>query len=41
VLIDDLQRALRTVTKPRSARPGDRPHSSPPPKGERRGHSYV
>ena len=42
LLIDDLRRALRTVTKPRSAPPADRPHpSSPPPNGERRGHSHA
>ncbi|MBQ0821123.1 ribonuclease P protein component [Microvirga sp. HBU67558] len=42
VLIDDLRRALRTVTKPRSAAPAERPKSSsPPPNGERRGHSNA
>jgi len=42
LLIDDLRRALRTVTKPRSAPPADRrPPSSPPPNGERRGHSHA
>ncbi|UVF20640.1 ribonuclease P protein component [Microvirga terrae] len=42
VLIDDLRRALRTVTKPRSAAPVERPKSSsPPPNGERRGHSHA
>jgi ribonuclease P protein component len=40
VLIDDLQRALRTVTKPKAARPADRPLSSSPlSNGERRGNS--
>lgn len=42
VLIDDLRRALRVVTKPRSARTEDRPNpSSPPNNGERRGHSHA
>jgi len=42
LLIDDLRRALRTVTKPRSAPPAERrPPSSPPPNGERRGHSHA
>ena len=42
VLIDDLRRALRVVTKPKSARPPDRPlPSSPPSNGERRGHSHA
>jgi ribonuclease P protein component len=42
VLIDDLRRALRTVTKPKSAAPAERPQSSsPPPNGERRGHSHA
>ncbi|HZW46692.1 MAG TPA: ribonuclease P protein component [Microvirga sp.] len=42
VLIDDLRRALRVVTKPKSAQPSDRPlPSSPPIKGERRGHSHA
>ena len=41
VLIDDLQRALRVVTKPKSTRPGNRPSSSPPTNGERRGHSHA
>ncbi|MGO4525500.1 ribonuclease P protein component [Microvirga sp. 2MCAF35] len=42
LLIDDLRRALRTVTKPRSAPPAERrPSSSPPPNGERRGHSHA
>ncbi|WP_114944700.1 ribonuclease P protein component [Microvirga calopogonii] len=42
LLIDDLRRALRTVTKPRSAPPAERrPPSSPPTNGERRGHSHA
>ncbi|WP_243374222.1 ribonuclease P protein component [Microvirga solisilvae] len=42
VLIDDLRRALRVVTKPKSAHLSDRPlPSSPPLKGERRGHSHA
>ncbi|MXQ11635.1 ribonuclease P protein component [Microvirga makkahensis] len=42
VLIDDLRRALRVVTKPKSAQISDRPlPSSPPIKGERRGHSHA
>ncbi len=42
VLIDDLRRALRVVTKPKSAQISDRPFSSSPPiKGERRGHSHA
>jgi len=42
VLIDDLRRALRVVTKPRSAQVSDRPlPSSPPVSGERRGHSNA
>jgi ribonuclease P protein component len=42
VLIDDLRRALRVVTKPRHTHFSDRPlPSSPPVKGERRGHSHV
>jgi ribonuclease P protein component len=42
LLLDDLRRALRVVTKPRSERPADRlPSSSPPPNGERRGHSHA
>jgi ribonuclease P protein component len=42
LLIDDLRRALRVVTKPKSARPADHPlPSSPPPNGERRGHSHA
>jgi len=41
VLIDDLRRALRVVTKPKSA-PSDRSlSSSPPSNGERRGHSHA
>lgn len=41
-LIDDLRRALRVVTKPRSARPSDRSSSShPPSNGERRGQSHA
>ncbi|KFG67460.1 ribonuclease P protein component [Microvirga sp. BSC39] len=41
VLIDDLRRALRTVTKPKSASPAERSSSSPPSNGERRGHSHA
>ncbi|MCB5173984.1 MULTISPECIES: ribonuclease P protein component [Microvirga] len=42
VLVDDLRRALRVVTKPKSARPPDRSvSSSPPSNGERRGHSHA
>ncbi|WP_230532667.1 ribonuclease P protein component [Microvirga roseola] len=42
LLIDDLRRALRVVTKPKTARPADRSlSSSPPSKGERRGQSHA
>jgi ribonuclease P protein component len=41
VLIDDLRRALRAVTKPKSAPPAERSSSSPPSNGERRGHSHA
>lgn len=42
LLIDDLRRALRAVTRPKSAPPVERRHpSSPPPNGERRGHSHA
>ncbi|MBF9234500.1 ribonuclease P protein component [Microvirga alba] len=41
VLIDDLRRALRTVTKPKGTRPSDRPSSPPPANGERRGHTHA
>ena len=42
VLIDDLRRALKAVTKPKSAPPAERPlSSSPPPNGERRGHPHA
>jgi ribonuclease P protein component len=41
LLIDDLRRALRTVTKPRSNRPSDRPSSPTPANGERRGHTHA
>ncbi|MBB3017602.1 ribonuclease P protein component [Microvirga lupini] len=41
VLIDDLRRALRAVTKPKSASPAERSSSSPPSNGERRGHSHA
>ena len=42
LLIDDLRRALKAVTKPKSASPAERPlSSSPPPNGERRGHPYA
>jgi ribonuclease P protein component len=42
LLIDDLRRALRAVTRPKSAPPAER-HlpSSPPPNGERRGHPHA
>ena len=39
VLIEDLRRALRTVTKPKTSRPGEA--SSPPTGGERRGTSRA
>ncbi|HST95401.1 MAG TPA: ribonuclease P protein component [Microvirga sp.] len=42
VLVDDLRRALRVVTKPKGARTTDRPVStSPPSNGEHRGHSHA
>ena len=42
MLVDDLRRALRVVTKPKSAPAADRPlSSSPPSNGERRGHSHA
>jgi ribonuclease P protein component len=42
LLIDDLRRALKAVTKPKSASPAERPlSSSPPPNGERRGHPHA
>jgi ribonuclease P protein component len=42
VLIDDLRRALRVVTKSKTARPVDSSTpSSPPTNGERRGHSHA
>jgi ribonuclease P protein component len=42
LLIDDLRRALRAVTRPKSAPSAERhPPSSPPPNGERRGHSHA
>jgi ribonuclease P protein component len=42
VLIDDLRRALRVATKPKSAQLSDRRSpSSPLPNGERRGHSHA
>ena len=42
VLIDDLRRALRTVTKPKNPAPAERTKpSSPPSNGERRGHSHA
>lgn len=42
LLVDDLRRALRVVTKPKSVRTTDRPvPSSPPSNGERRGHSHA
>jgi ribonuclease P protein component len=41
VLIDDLRRALRAATKPKSASPAERSSSSPPSNGERRGHSHA
>lgn len=42
-LIDDLQRALRIVTKPKGPRAGERPRdSSPPPTdGDRRGSTHA
>ena len=42
LLVDDLRRALRVVTKPKSVRTTGRPvPSSPPSNGERRGHSHA
>jgi len=41
VLIDDLRRALRAVTKPKSAPPAERTSSPPPSNGERRGQSHA
>jgi ribonuclease P protein component len=41
LLIDDLRRALRAVTKPKSAPAAERLPSSPPSNGERRGHSHA
>ena len=41
MLIDDLRRALRAVTKPKSVSPAERSSSSPPSNGERRGHSHA
>ncbi|MBB4038956.1 ribonuclease P protein component [Microvirga flocculans] len=41
VLIDDLRRALRAVTKPKSAPPAERHLPSSPLNGERRGHSHA
>jgi ribonuclease P protein component len=42
MLIDDLRRALRAVTRPKSAPPAERTKpSSPPSNGERRGHSHA
>ena len=51
LLIDDLRRALRVVTKPKktrhqehagqSIRPEEASSSSPPTNGERRGHSHA
>jgi ribonuclease P protein component len=42
MLIDDLRRALRVVTKPKGARSVDSPiPSSAPTNGERRGHSHA
>jgi ribonuclease P protein component len=41
VLIDDLRRALRAVTKPKSSPLAERSHSSPPSNGERRGYSHA
>jgi ribonuclease P protein component len=42
VLMNDLRRALRVVTQPKSARPEGRTEpSTPPTNGERRGHSHA
>ena len=41
VLIDDLRRALRAVTKPKSSPLAERSPSSPPSNGERRGYSHA
>ncbi|MFL5202823.1 MAG: ribonuclease P protein component [Microvirga sp.] len=41
VLIDDLRRALRAVTKPKSPPLAERSPSSPPSNGERRGYSNA
>jgi ribonuclease P protein component len=41
VLIDDLRRALRAVTKPKSSPLAERSSSSPPSNGERRGYSHA
>ncbi|WP_201864234.1 ribonuclease P protein component [Microvirga soli] len=41
VLIADLRRALRAVTKPKGASPAERSSSSPPSNGERRGQSHA
>jgi ribonuclease P protein component len=42
VLIEDLRRALRVVTKPKAARPTERSGESPSPTdGERRGTSHA
>ena len=41
VLVDDLRRALRAVTKPKNASPAERSSSSPPSNGERRGQSHA
>jgi ribonuclease P protein component len=42
MLVDDLRRALRVVTKPKSAPAANRPlSSSAPSNGERRGHPHV
>ncbi|HEV2605479.1 MAG TPA: ribonuclease P protein component [Microvirga sp.] len=41
MLIDDLQRALRTVTKPKTQRPHNPAQPTPPTDGERRGSSHA
>jgi len=41
MLIDDLRRALRAVTKPKSSPLAERSSSSPPSNGERRGYSHA
>ncbi|NBJ11799.1 ribonuclease P protein component [Microvirga arsenatis] len=41
VLIDDLRRALRAVTRPKNAPSAERTSSPPPSNGERRGQSHA